>query len=502
MRSRPYQQYSIDAALSALQNPACKKTTMLIAPTGAGKTFMLSKVVDELLKLIGDKKRALVFVHRNKVNEQNKEAFEKICGRKTCLFAGENKSLSGQVVFGMVQTLAQVYTKLPAFDVLVIDEFHHSAAESYIDIINDQRKKNPNLYVFGVTATPNRGDKKGLAAITNNFCAQILIQDLVELSYLVPLEYKAVDLFEIEHLSKVSKPDYFEMTTKELIKEIALIPDRKKIVLFAGNRAQMAYIETELNAHNIKSTSIHSEMHQSEIRKNTRLFEKSDTRILLNIDIATEGYDYQPIDCVILMRKVGNKGYYSQMVGRGLRTIDQTRYPGAFKKNCLLLDFGGNARRYGQLYEKPDLIGKEVYLPGLREIQEKKLQDEQKELPILIREVNEAVIHAKGEFETFVHDGAYIKGICGKGRSLFIIKDQIYFKTGSDVKMLSDEKEAIGFIEHVFAEDVEFFESLKNQPIEQYQMKLLIDNFDLVGCSKYRASVLLNFLAVRGMLCA
>jgi len=217
MKERPYQKYSIDAAIAALQKPDNKRATVLIAPTGAGKTFMLSRIADEMLKIMAGKQRVLVLVHRNKVNEQNKAAFEKVCGRKASLFAGEAKSLSGQVIFGMVQTIAQLYEKLPAFDMIVIDEFHHAAADSYLNIIEDQKKKNPDIYIFGVTATPNRGDRKGLVRITNNFCAQVLIQDLIELGYLVPLEYKAVDLFEEKNLNKITDPDYFEPTTNALI---------------------------------------------------------------------------------------------------------------------------------------------------------------------------------------------------------------------------------------------------------------------------------------------
>lgn len=87
----------------------------------------------------------------------------------------------------MVQTLSRKENlkTIPHFDLLVIDEAHHSPSESYRNIISEVKSKNPSTLIYGVTATPNRGDKKDLGAIFSNVADQIRISELVASGHLV-----------------------------------------------------------------------------------------------------------------------------------------------------------------------------------------------------------------------------------------------------------------------------------------------------------------------------
>ena len=114
----------------------------------------------------------------------------------TSLFNADTKSWEGQTTFAMVQTLSREdhLKSMPALDLLVIDEAHHATADSYLSIIEKARGLNPKVKVFGVTATPNRGDKTSLGKIFSNCSDQIRISELIASAHLVRPRTFIIDL--------------------------------------------------------------------------------------------------------------------------------------------------------------------------------------------------------------------------------------------------------------------------------------------------------------------
>lgn len=494
MQERLYQKIAINNSVQAL---VLEKNTMLIAPTGAGKTFMLARVIDELLLKIGNKKRVLVCVHRSKINFQNEKTFKFACNRKTSFFVSYHKNLSGQVIFGMIQTIANCYKKLPAFDVVVIDEFHHSCAETYTNLIEDQKSKNPNLYIFGVTATPNRRDKESLGKIVTNYSAQIRIQELIELKYLVPPIVKQVDFFAEKDMNTISKSAFFHKTSEKLLEEIKL-SEQKKIIIFVQNIAHLEFLLQYCNENKVKSVAIHSKMDSTTYNQSLYAFEKEDARVLINIDIATEGYDYPPIDCVVLMRAITHKGMFIQMVGRGLRTIDYNKHKGFFKKDCLVLDFGRNFERFKNLEEGVKLFDDDSNIqnyPALYEIQNRNrvITDGSEKDVFQNPKEDEYEVYTQGYAETFVYKDTVIKGMCGYGQSIFFINTKFFLNDGRNILEINEEQ-VKSLAKNIIGNSKEYFDKLKELPIAKHQIQEIINDFDIVGCTQYRASVLINFL--------
>ena len=130
---RPYQEVAISDAITALDT---HKNTIVVAPTGAGKTIMLSALIGKRHK---EGKRILVLQHRDELVAQNREKFLKVNPNiSTSIVNGTIKKWDGDTIFSMVQTLSRENNlrHRPKFDMVVVDESHHAAADTYIKIIN------------------------------------------------------------------------------------------------------------------------------------------------------------------------------------------------------------------------------------------------------------------------------------------------------------------------------------------------------------------------------
>ena len=185
MLLRPRQQEFLDRTLDALSQ---NDNTLGIAPTGAGKTVLFSHLLGQLIRSDAEKK-ALVLAHRDELTVQNSEKFRLINPDiSTSIINAAVKDWSGQVVFAMVQTLAREANleQIPHLDFLVIDEAHHTTADTYQEIINKVRKNSRNCKIIGLTATPNRSDGEGLRKNYSNVSDQIFINELISSGHLVP----------------------------------------------------------------------------------------------------------------------------------------------------------------------------------------------------------------------------------------------------------------------------------------------------------------------------
>jgi superfamily II DNA or RNA helicase len=163
MQLRPRQSAFVDACSWALIQHG---DTLGVAPTGAGKTVMLSAVVSDKNGWDGP---ACILQHRDELVGQNRKtlyAFNK--AMPSDLFTADRKRwVKDGTTFAMAQTLmrAENLKTMPALGLLGIDEAHHAASDSYLRIIDHALKLNPKCKILGMTATPNRGDRKALKGV-------------------------------------------------------------------------------------------------------------------------------------------------------------------------------------------------------------------------------------------------------------------------------------------------------------------------------------------------
>ena len=367
MLLRPRQKQFVERSVGALVKHG---NTLGVAPTGAGKTIMLSAVAGGMVG--GTDAKACVLAHRDELTAQNGSKFARVHPKvTTSVVDAKEKSWAGQVTFAMVPTLARAANldRLPTLDLLVIDEAHHAAADSYRRIIDRVRERNPAARIYGVTATPNRGDRKGLRPVFSNVADQIRIGELIASGHLVPPRTFVIDVGVQDQLAKVRRTaDDFDMTEVDRVMNRAPVTEaviahwREK----AGDRQTVVFCSTVDHARNVcaafndtgvAAVMVHGEMSDAERRSVLDAYASGEARVIVNVAVLTEGWDHPPTSCVVLLRPSSFKSTMIQMVGRGLRTVNPEEHPGVIKTDCIVLDFGTSTLLHGTLEQDVDLDG-------------------------------------------------------------------------------------------------------------------------------------------------
>lgn len=370
MLLRPRQKLFVERSVAALRRHG---NTIAVAPTGAGKTIMLSATVGEMLAR--NKAKACVLAHRDELTAQNRNKFARVNpAMTTSVVDATEKSWAGQTTFAMVPTLARAgnLDQMPALDLLVIDEAHHAAAESYRRIIDRVRDRNPQARIYGVTATPNRGDRKGLRPVFSNVADQIRIGELIAAGHLVRPRTFVIDVGVQDELAKVRRTaEDFDMVEVDRVMNRAPVTEavvrhwkekagERQTVVFCSTLDHAANVCAAYNAADVPAVMVSGEMAQAERRNVLAAYASGEVRVIVNVAVLTEGWDHPPTSCVVLLRPSSFKSTMIQMVGRGSRPVNPEEHPGAVKSDCIVLDFGTSSLIHGTLEQDIDLYGHEA----------------------------------------------------------------------------------------------------------------------------------------------
>lgn len=374
---RPYQTEAITAIEREL---SARRATLLVLPTGCGKTVVFSELIR---REIGRGGRALVLAHRTELLDQAAKKLLDV-GVYASVDQGQRKgSHLADVVVGSVQTLRGVRLEryaADAFSLIVVDEAHHAAAQSYRSILG----RFESARVLGVTATPDRGDGKALGKVFESVAYSYEMRRAIAESFLAPLHAKRIlvekmDLSEVRthhgdfdqtELSKLLNEDENLLgVVKPLLEQAG---DRKTLV-FGVDVAHARALAEVINAHKPgKAIALDGTAKPEERKAVLALFRKGVFQYLCNCALFTEGFDEPDIACVALARPTQSRALYTQMLGRGTRLA-----PG--KRDCLVLDFVGNSGRHRLIGPADALAGREL-TDDERKIAAKKLEDGQTEL--------------------------------------------------------------------------------------------------------------------------
>ena len=362
-----------DRAVAALDE---RGNTLGVAPTGAGKTVMLSAITGHYLQ---QGAKGLIIQHRDELVAQNRRTFQAVNPTLgTGLYTENAKSWEHPATFAMIQTLGREggLAGMPRLDFIAIDEGHHAAAPTYRKTIDRALSNNADTKLLLVTATPNRGDGKTLKGIVDNVSDQITLRELIEARLLVPPRTFVIDIGIQDELRGVKKRgDEFDPLAVEAIMDKQVLNDRiieewvglageRQTVVFCSTVAHAQHVAEAFQANGIAAAALWGDMGGAERRQTLEAYDKGEIQVITNVAVLTEGWDHQPTSCVILLRLNSYQSTMMQMIGRGLRTVDPERYPGVRKDDCIVLDFGTSLLSHGSIEQEVNLDGRVKTCPA------------------------------------------------------------------------------------------------------------------------------------------
>ena len=305
-----------------------------VLPTGAGKTVLFSKLAESRQPA-----RTLILAHRGELITQAVDKLHAATGIRAAVEMGEERaSLDAPVVVGSVQTLMREKRRgrwpKDHFGLVVVDEAHHTLADSYLNTVGHFHD---HAQVLGVTATPDRGDKKNLGRYYQNIACEVTLLDLIQQAWLSPIRVNTVPLevdlrgvrtshgdYSADDLGHALEP-YLERIADVLVEH----RHRKTLVFLPLIKVSKQFAEL---CRERGLAAEHVDGQSSERAATLERFRNDETRILTNAMLLTEGYDEPSIDCVVCLRPTKVRALYSQIIGRGTRI-----WPG--KDHLLVLDF-------------------------------------------------------------------------------------------------------------------------------------------------------------------
>lgn len=338
MKLRPYQNEAVNAVYNDWQNEGYHRT-LVVLPTGCGKTVIFASVI---ARAVRKGRRALVIAHRDELLQQAHDKLLSAAGLPSVFEKAEQTAVgsSSSVVIGSIQTL-QSWKRLSAFspdafDVIVVDEAHHVMSDSYLNVLGYFA----NAHVLGVTATPDRTDRKDLAKFFENTSYEYSLITAVGEHFLVPPIAKRVplkiDISKVRVKAGEFMADDLGEALEKYLTEIAGVMavecrGRTTVVFLPLVSIAKKFCECLTNA-GMKAVEIDGgSPDRKEILDG---FNAGKYDVICNAMLLTEGWDCPRVDCIVVLRPTRSRALYVQMVGRGLRLSPDTG-----KKDCLILDF-------------------------------------------------------------------------------------------------------------------------------------------------------------------
>lgn len=342
---RPYQADALDAVRAKLA--AGKRRVVLVAPTGAGKTVMFSMMVR---RAVANGKRALILVHRRELVDQAVDKLRAVGVEAGVILAGVPPRPDLPVQVASVQTLGARrhngrVRELPHADLVVVDEAHHAVSPTWRRLLEAY----PAATVIGVTATPWRTDKRGLADLFETHVVAATVAELIangSLSRYEAYAYDAPDLHEVPvtageyNQGALSLACNTSVLVGNIVERYLDYGRGKRALLFAVSIEHSLALVDELRGHGVPAEHVDGMTPKPDRAAVLRRLAAGETHVVSNVGCFTEGFDSPGVEICILARPTMSLSLHLQMCGRGLR-------PAPGKPHALLVDHGGNLLRHG-----------------------------------------------------------------------------------------------------------------------------------------------------------
>lgn len=384
---REYQVRSSDGILEKWKD---HNSTLLCLPTGCGKTEVFAHIISRM-----QPQRSLVLAHREELIFQARNRIERSTGlhceiEMGAINSGTNlfrSTAQAPVVVSTVQTQiagCDGAGRMSKFDpmefgVLIIDECHRSVSPSYLKVI-EYYKRNPELRILGVTATPDRTDEEALGKVFESVAFEYHILDAIQDGWLVPIKQRMVHINGLD-FSKI-RTTAGDLNSGDLAavmeseknlqgvagSSIEMIGGRRTLV-FTASVAQAEKLCEIYNRHRAGMARwVCGKTNRDERREMLTDYSAGKIQVMVNCDCLSEGFDSPGVEVVIQAKPTKSRSKYAQQIGRATRplagVVDGPETPdlrraaiaASLKTCCEVIDYVGNSGRH-KLISVVDILG-------------------------------------------------------------------------------------------------------------------------------------------------
>ena len=352
------------------------RSVMAQMPTGTGKTYLLTAVIDSFVRA-NPKAKVWIVAHRRELVSQIDETV-----RKFHSYSSATSSLLSSVKAVSIQWLMRHYDEIEEKPgMIVIDEAHHALAKTY----KEMWERFPKAKFLGLTATPCRLNGKGFTDLFDVLVQSWGVPEFISKGRLatydfVSIKSDGVTQRLIDSLQKRGADGDYQNkemdmllnkkpSIERLYRSLEEFGNDRKGIVYAINISNAQKITKLYQEHGVKAIAIDSKTPAAERQQDIEAFKKGDIQVLVNVDIFSEGFDCPDVEFVQLARPTLSLAKYLQMVGRGLRVAKG-------KKNCVIIDNVGLYRVFGlpsqvwnwnAMFEGKLKVGKKKETPKERE---------------------------------------------------------------------------------------------------------------------------------------
>ncbi len=340
---RPYQIRAINELRVAIR--AGKRRMVLVSPTGSGKTIMACEIIRSA---VANGRRVIVIAHRKELIDQTVDKLARFGVTAGVVMGDDNRADSSQPVqICTIQTLARRLDRLPPADIIIYDECHHIAANTSREVLD----RYPAAVVVGLTATPWRTDKLGLADIFEGHALAATPRQLMNEGALVECAQFAYDAPDLHGVGTVAG-DFNQgelgiacntaVLVGSIVKEWQTHAAGRRTICFASSIDHSKSITAQFCVAGIKAAHLDCHTPKDEREQILADLASGAVTVVSSVGILVEGFDCPACEVAIDARPTKSFGLCRQMYGRVLRPSPETG-----KVKALIHDHAGNAMRHG-----------------------------------------------------------------------------------------------------------------------------------------------------------
>lgn len=314
---------------------------LVVMATGLGKTYLAGFFAQKF-------KKVLFIAHLEEILHQARNSFYQIMPERTGgIYNGKQKEENAVTIFASIYTLSmQRHLKAfepDEFDLIIVDEFHHAAADSYQRVLNYFQPD----FLLGITATPDRNDNKDVYAICDgNVAFRLDFLEAIERKWLAPFKYYGVyddtDYSQITWLG--NRYDEEELLHLQLRDDMAekilqawLDKKQTRTIGFCSSIRQANFLSNYFNSKGFKTVALHSKQINIGRQDAIQKLAGGELDVIFTVDLFNEGVDIPAVDTLLFVRPTESLTVFTQQIGRGLRLYDS-------KSHCTVIDLIGNYR--------------------------------------------------------------------------------------------------------------------------------------------------------------